>query len=478
MKAKIYYHDIGDYLDREEKLRILKRFGSFANPEMPLQELQPNEHGDWISVRNDAFETFIPLGDKEDKTNKQTFFLPIYSNGLKTQRDAWVYDSAKSRLSQRVAEMIAYYNEQREVFAEAAKGNKDLEAKDFLPFNASKISWTRALLWDIEKQKAYSYMEKGIVTAYYRPFFKQCLYFDRGFNEMVYQIPKLFPSAQKNLVICVSGVGVTKDFTAIISNIIPDLELIGKSQCFPLYYYEESNAAQQGLFDSGAEQQYTRRDGISDFILARAQKQYGKNVGKEDIFYYVYGFLHSPEYRQTFAADLKKMLPRLPLVENVKDFWAFSKAGRALADLHLNYETAPHHPEVTVQGDAPSPSGRDGEGLYRVQKMRFPAKDRKDTILYNNQITIENIPAKAYEYVVNGKSALEWIMERYQITTHKDSDITNDPNDWALEHGKPRYILDLLLSIIHVSCETMDIVAGLPKVNFASAAETSCESPA
>ncbi|HEY9123455.1 MAG TPA: type ISP restriction/modification enzyme, partial [Bacteroidales bacterium] len=254
-------------------------------------------------------------------------------------------------------------------------------------------------------------------------------------------------------------------------NVIPDLQLQANGQCFPLYYYEENNATQKSLFDSDdastgpASNKYVRRDAISDFILERAKQQYGKSVTKEDIFYYVYGFLHSKEYRETFANDLKKMLPRLPLVENVKDFWAFSKAGRQLAELHLNYESITPYPDVTVIGD-------DGQ-TYTVEKMRFPKKDQKDTIIYNSHITVSNIPAKAYEYVVNGKSAIEWIMERYQVTVHKESGIVNDPNDWAKEVGNPRYILDLLLSIINVSVQTVDIVNSLPTLTF----ETSAQEP-
>jgi predicted helicase len=234
-------------------------------------------------------------------------------------------------------------------------------------------------------------------------------------------------------------------------------------QCFPLFYYEERQKQQRTIFDEAGENEYIRRDGVTDFILERAKKQYGKNVTKEDIFYYVYGFLHSPEYREKFANDLKKMLPRLPLVEDVRDFWAFSKAGRKLADLHINYESVPAYPGVAVaQSSDDSKSSYD----YKVTKMRFPKKDQKDTIIYNSKITVSNIPAKAYEYVVNGKSAIEWIMERYQITTHKESGIRNDPNDWATEVDKPSYILDLLLSIINVSVQTVDIVVGLPKVSF------------
>jgi predicted helicase len=202
----------------------------------------------------------------------------------------------------------------------------------------------------------------------------------------------------------------------------------------------------------------TTKNGISDFIFKRAKKQYSKTVTKEDIFYYVYGILHSPEYRTAFANDLKKMLPRLPLLDKVADFWAFSKAGRALADLHINYETVPPYHGVTVTGA--------DSGFFRVEKMRFPKKGQKDKITYNSKITLSDIPDKACQYVVNGKSAVEWIMERYQVKTDKKSGIANDPNDWAEEVGNPRYILDVLLSVINVSVQTVDIVAELPKVDF------------
>ena len=172
----------------------------------------------------------------------------------------------------------------------------------------------------------------------------------------------------------------------------------------------------------------------------------------------MYGILHSPEYRSAFANDLKKMLPRLPLLDSAKDFWAFSRAGRALADLHINYETVPPYDGVTVT-EADS-------GFFRVEKMRFPKKGQKNSIIYNSKITLSDIPEKAYQYVVNGKSAVEWIMERYQVKTDKKSGITNDPNDWAEEAGNPRYILDVLLSVINVSVQTVDIVEGLPKIDF------------
>jgi predicted helicase len=256
------------------------------------------------------------------------------------------------------------------------------------------------------------------------------------------------------------------------------LELVHHSQCFPLYYYTKNEVQQGNLFDTSTEDAYTRRDAISDYILSRAHVQYGNRVTKEDIFYYVYGFLHSPSYRSTFASDLKKMLPRLPLVEEVDHFWTFSKVGRALSDLHLNYEQAPRYPGVIELysplsiSDVMSQSSSSELSYvdYRVDRMRFPvgqrAQDCPSTIIYNSHITLENIPSLAYSYHINGKSALEWVMERYALTTHKESQISNDPNAWSNEHTSPRYILDLLHSVITVSLRTIELVKTLPSINL------------
>src|SRR5690606_19729551 len=246
------------------------------------------------------------------------------------------------------------------------------------------------------------------------------LYYDKSFIERPGLSEIIFPNEKyNNLLISVSGISSSKNFSLLITNCFSTLDNIEKSQGFPLYFYEKNTNQQKSLFDNPNESEYIRRDGVSDFIFKRAQKQYGKNVTKEDIFYYVYGFLHSPDYRTTFANDLKKMLPRLPLVDDVRDFWKFSKAGRQLAELHIHYETVPSFDGVRVTGAE--------SGFYTVEKMRFPKKGQKDTIIYNSKIVVSDIPEKAYEYVVNGKSAIEWIMERYAITIHKDSGIKNDP---------------------------------------------------
>lgn len=453
-KAFINYHDIGDYLSREEKLSIIAGMRGVLNPAMKWQQLHPDAHGDWLNQRNDVFGTFIPLGDKDNRENKQTFFAPYYSNGLKTQRDAWCYNASRAKLADNVRHTIDFYNS----LVRAQKEKRPLPI-----ITDSDISMTRAFQNDLAREREKIFHKDAICTALYRPFNKTNCYFHPSLNERVYKMLSVFPhSVNKNVVICVPGVGSSKDFSVHITNIVRDLDTYGGMQCFPLYYYEKKSIYQPTLFDGDDNAQYTRRDGITSFILERCRESYGPKVTKEDIFYYVYGLLHSPDYRKAFAADLKKLLPRLPLVEKPADFWTFSKAGRVLAELHLNYETQAPCPDVKVEGAE--------NGKFRVEKMRFGKTDSgaadKSIIEYNPWIRLTSIPLEAYDYVVNGRSAIEWIMERYQIKTDKASGITNDPNDWAEEHGKPRYILDLLLSVITVSLETLRRVRDLPRLSF------------
>ena len=484
-KAEIYYYDIGDYLSREQKLDIIASFKSMKN--LPFTRLKPNEHGDWISQRNDKFGTWISIGDKDNKDNKSTFFAPVYSRGLVTARDSWCYCFSKKQLESQMRLSIDFYNEQRKLFANEKAKNPTANARAFVSYDDSKLSWNRGILNYCEKNKTIDFENDSVRLSLYRPFCKQNSYFNVAMNDMTYQLDKHFPSPNtKNLVICTKGVG-DKDFSCLISEHLPDLQVIFNGQCFPLYWYETIEPEQNSLF--GDDAQIVRHEAVSDFILERAQGKYGNKVQKEDIFYYVYGILHSKSYRKTFCADLKKMLPRIPLISDYEKFWAFSKAGRKLANLHLNYEQIAAYQGLTIESlenkeyEVASSKNTPGGELfvaekpkagtsnseyeyYEVCQMKFPKKGQKDTIIYNHYHTVKNIPQKAYEYVVNGKSAIEWIMERYAVTTDKKSGITNNPNDWSREHEKPRYILDLLLSIVNVSVQTADIVDALPDVDW------------
>ena len=451
--AAIHYEAVADYLSREEKLALVSERGSMLSDKMSLSSIAPNQAGDWINQRDGLFETFIGLAPEKKYDIKSSTVFVINSRGLETSRDSIVYSSCLSDITNNVRDMISRYNKQREEFHSVENKVKDLLS--FIHDEDARIIWTRGTRRNCENNVIYSFDESNIRTGIYRPFFKQHVYVSAQANEYVNHWLRFFPTPQsKNLVICISGVGVTKEFSCIMVDTIPDLELICKSQCFPLYWYEKNERDALSLFDS-CDDDYTRHSGVTDFILQRAREEFEPKVTAEDVFYYVYGLLHSEEYRKRFSSDLKKSLARIPLVASTQDFKAFVKAGRKLADLHLNYETGPLCQQLIITGDKPS--------KLRVTKMRFPSKEDKGTILYNDSVKIENIPMAAYDYIVNGKSAIEWVMERYAVTTNADSGIVNDPNLWC---DNPRYILDLVSRVIQMSVETQKIVASLPKLEF------------
>lgn len=447
-KAKIYYHDIGDYLKREEKLQIVKDFSSITNPNLNLKVLKPNKESDWINQRNESFGNFIPIDSEVKYDRNSTTFFIIKSPGISTGRDFWIYNYSSEKVKDSMIKMIAFYNDQV----------KCCNNKLSLSNDETKISWTANLKKDALKGKEYKILSVKSISVNYRPFTKQFLYNDSRLIERKGLVENFLSSNTFNPIILTSGKGSSKDFSVFISELLVSMDYLEKTQAFPLYYYEKRDKRNLSLFDEGGDSEYIQRDGVSDFILERAIAIYGNRVSKKDIFYYVYGILHSKDYRETFANDLKKMLPRIPLVDEPRDFWKFSKAGRELAELHINYESVPLSDEVTVIGAESS--------NFKVNKIKPLSKDQRDTILYNGSITIKDVPEKAYQYVVNGKSAIDWILDRYQVKTDKKSGITNNPNDWADEVGNPRYILDLLLSVINLSCQTVDIVNGLPKLNF------------
>jgi predicted helicase len=289
---------------------------------------------------------------------------------------------------------------------------------------------------------------------------------------MLYQVPKIFPKSElKNLAICTTGVGNRIEFSSIICDAIPDLHMgdsNGACQCFPLFLYEKNEPLVGKLFQEEDECElidgYRRKAAITDAIHTDFREAYEATLSKEDVFYYVYGVLHSPEYRARFSSDLKKMLPRIPFTKETVDFWRFSQAGRDLAHWHLNYENVEPYP----LNEQSTVLNFDSALHYKVQKMTFGRKNKaidKTTVVYNSHITLTGIPLEAYDYIVNGKPAIEWIMERYQLTRDKDSGIINDPNDWSREHNQPRYILDLLKRVVNVSVETLKIVNTLPALN-------------
>lgn len=464
-KCELNYHEVEPYLNREQKLALLQHLQSLngLHRERKWERINPNENHDWINQRDPAFGGFICINGEPNS------FFDIRSNGVQTNRDDWVYNLSGESLKYNVEKFLKFYNQQVKKHGTKCALLDEKEAKPLLDEDAKNIKWTRGLVKNVCRGKEIQFISGNIRTALYRPFFKQRLYFDKTVIEYPNQWAAWFPTdSHANLFFSATGPSAEKPFSVLISSIVPDLEVISKGNCFPLYLYEKDEPQEGELIRHASEGElvdgYRRRSAITDAILADFRAAYEKRITKEDIFYYVYGMLHSPEYRTRFASDLKKMLPRLPFTRDKVDFWRFSQAGRDLAQWHLNYETVEPWPVKEHHSELLSDPAKD----FLVQKMTFGRKDKqvdKTTIHYNARITLTGIPLEAYDYVVNGKPALEWIMERYQITVDKDSGIRNDPNDWAREHNQPRYILDLLKRIVRVSLETMKIVNALPALN-------------
>ncbi len=523
--GKIYFHDIGDYLTREEKLEKIESYASIAGiTEASIwQTVVPDTHGDWLKQRDGSFSDFIVLGDKKSDALK---LFDNFSRGLEAGRDAWCYNASKESVVGNMTRMVVFYNNEvarfNAVYARLDKKAREERMDGFINTDPAQISWTTSLKQELANDNHFTFKVSSLTPSLYRPFTKQWVYYDSVFIHRVGQMPRIFPDVHaENIVIWTQGTGSSQDFTCFISNLIPDLQGPAKIQCFPLYLYDPvvpAQAGTQSMLDWGEAKPldsrlrgndgdvrgdggyvhgndgYVRRDAITEEGLAHFQSAYpGETISKEDVFYYVYGLLHSPDYRERYADNLSKELPRIPHVKTAAGFRAFSQAGRKLAELHLNYETVPIYQGTKVLGadgkvfnlgdpkplDSRLRGNDDGgrgnderEGFWRVEKMKVPKTDGKKDLtrlIYNAYITVSGIPPEAYDYIVNGKPALDWVVERQCVKTDKDSGIVNDANDWAIETmGNPRYPLELFMRVVTVSLETMKIVNALPPLEIAS----------
>lgn len=465
--GRIHFHDIGDYLDQKQKLAIIRDFGSVEgiSKAKGWKSITPDENNDWLDQVDRSFDQYIEIGNKSKDADLTIF--TTYSLGVASGRDAWAYNSSLAKLRSNVASSIAYYNSEVGRLADLPSVDRSKHAV----VDKRKFSWNRNAFQDLEKSKLYSFNESKIHRAIYRPYSAQNLYFDQQYNAMIYLTHRIFPTPEvSNLTITVKGNWRGEGQLALMTDSLFCLQPDGGAQCFPLYLYEETQP-DDGLFTASGGQTggHTRRDAITDEGLAHFQAAYpGKEISKEDLFYYIYGLLHSPDYRERFKNNLAKQLPRIPAAKTFADFAAFRDAGRALGDLHVNFETVTPYMVTFKEGDHAliTEAHDDPAKFYRVKKMKFGGKGKekdKTTVIYNEHITMQNIPLEAYDYVVNGKPALEWVMERQVVKTDKASGIVNDANDYANETvGDPRYPLELFQRVITVSLETMRIVNGLP----------------
>ncbi|WP_208442301.1 type ISP restriction/modification enzyme, partial [Bartonella raoultii] len=488
--GKIYFYAVEDYCTREKKLKTIKGFGSIDGITRSggWKIITPDKHGDWINQRDDSFKTFLAIGYKSYKKEHGKKLFETYSRGIMTSRDAWVYNSSHHSLEKNMSNMIGFYNSEVERFNDIYPHTdhkiRASSVNDFVDLDTSKISWSRALKQHLAKGKTFEFKRDCLTQSLYRPFTQQWLYYNHTFNEMICQMSRIFPMEQtvENRGIEITGIGAKKDFSVLMTKILPDLNVIdGGSQCFPRYIYEDTMVSknksekQSHLFLISTEENTTaglqRRDAITDEGLTHFKAAYpNETITKDDLFYYVYGILHSEDYRTRYADNLSKELPRIPCVKSAKDFWKFVTAGRQLGHLHVNYEDVEPYPVSFKKGNPKQTDTSNPKEFYYVTEMRFAGNSKKkdkSTVFYNSNIIITDIPLEAYEYIVNGKPALEWVMERQCVKTDKKSGIVNDANRYAIETmGNPAYPLELFQRVITVSLETMKIVKNLPKLEI------------
>lgn len=467
----VHYCDIGDYLTREQKLSAISKFGSIK--EIPWKTIRPNDNNDWINQRNSNFINFIALGDKK-RSEQISMFNDNFSNGVITSRDSWLYGFSEEAVSNNANGLIRVYNEERirchsDYQESVDKGEIGADSKlqetylmNIRNNDTKKISWSRGLsrLFCQNKELPVS---GDIRTATYRPFCKKKLAYDKNLIELPSRWDNIFPTAEsENIVLCVSAPPLKKNFSTLITNTIQDYHLFENSFCFPLFIYEKdsknSDNLQFNLSDYMNDAQlkqhkseYKRRYAISDAALRKLREIYGNKVEKEDIFYYLYAVLQCKKYVELYGDNLSKEMPRIPMLDK---FPEYVHIGRELAKLHLDYEQEVDPASIRLQVQIDKPD-------YTVEKMQFKKEGKiiqKDTIYFNRFITIRNIPDRAYEYIVNGKSAIEWIMERYAVTVDKASGIKDDPN----LYGDEKYIYNLLISVIALSIRTQDLIDSMP----------------
>ncbi len=578
-RARIFHARVDEFWRKEEKYHYLDEVQQRQKVEW--KSINPDEKNTWLTEGlHDEFEAFPPMGTKEVKANESSVFI-MYSNGVKTHRDAWAYNFSKAELAQNMQRTITAYNTHVSRWSRLSKKPK---SDDFAEYDDKKLSWSRDLKLDVQRGKYAEFEESKMRSALYRPFCRQRLFFDRILNEEVYQIPHIFPtkeSRKENRAICLTAIGNTKPFHCILTNTIPDLHLTGESQCFPFYTYDEDGSnRRENITDWAVEEfnrvydltpdpsplerggsedprymttdaetwkhlkplarehrkeqteaeeilwqhlrnkklgfKFRRQHAIGEFIVDfvciekklvveldgevhKEQREYDaertrilngrgfrvirfwnsevtnnikdvlarvkqalttplstgegsgvRSITKADIFHYIYALLHHPTYRERYAANLRRELPRVPFV---KDFRSFAEAGKKLATLHVEYEKQKQYKLDVIESKV-------GHLNYRVEKMKL-SKDKK-TLIYNDFFKLGGIPQEAFEYRLGNRSALEWIIDQYQISTDKRSGITNDPN----RADDPEYIMRLIGQVITVSLETVKIVKQLPKLEM------------
>ena len=455
--CKIHYSDIGDYLTREQKLEALREAVSIKGIS-DWQAITPNTDYDWVDQRSEVFQQLYPLGSQAAKSGKaDDVIFKLFSTGYLTGKDSYIYNFSHDSCAENAERMTWDYLTALSELEINPQFSEDVVASRYI----KNIKWDRELKNNLKRRKKGDFEKSYIRKTSYRPFIATNCYADYTFAQVKAQQDRIFPdSSSENSVICIPNKGSKNPFSALMTDMMPDRHFIEAAQCFPRWLYPKPTDASNttGTFQ-GFDEALERIDNISDTALRAFRNHYRDDtITKDDIFDYIYGILHAPSYRDQFANDLSKMIPRIPFAP---DFRAFAEAGQRLADLHLNYETCEQYPDLKVEPITPSLLWEEKPEHFRLgtRAMRFADKETKTTLIINEHVCLSGIPEEAHRYVVNGRTPLEWFLDRYKIKKDTNSGILNDPNGWF---ENPRDLITAIERIVHVSVESTKIIENLP----------------
>ena len=468
---RIYYRDIGDSHSASEKLSIVS---SATVSSIDWDTIEPNSYGDWLNPRSQDFSNWPIIGEK--KSGEHARIFADYSLGLATNRDNWAYAYSEDDLVAKVAINIEFYNSEVERFK--SEGRDKYEEK----IDSARFNWDRVNKRQVRQGIPIRFRKDSVRLSAYRPFNKRITYFDpqQQLNNCTYLLPGMFPTvSHKNVGMTICAASTRTPFSALAVDMIPNLGFfMDPAQFFPRFTWVSSKILDNDLFNGRTASTmevgsiygqigevvdgYRRVDNITDEIKKLYRDSLGEDISGDDIFHFVYGKLHDPYYRTEYASDLKRLLPHIETPATRAEFDKFAAVGKKLMDLHVNYEDVEPWPlTIDVTGD------EDDRETWRVTKMAWAKRKDPETgknvndvtrLKYNKRVTISDIPADADEYMLGSRSALAWVIDRYQVKTDKASGNVNDPNDWADEVSNPRYIVDLIGKVTRVAVETVQIV--------------------
>ncbi len=454
--AKVYYYQVPDYFKRQQKLELLKKFGSIKN--VPWQEIKPDKEGNWINQGSEEFKKFTPIEE----------IFEEYTFGIVSGRDYWVYDFSKEKLKQKIQRMIETYNEQLE---KVRKGI--IKKKEDLTKDKTKISWSRTLQQAIfsPKAKKTNFENAGIIVkTSYRPFVDMYLYFSRLFIHEVKKFPQIFPTpSAENVVIFFTGTGIPRPFSALVDKKIVTYDTLPHATVIPLYLYQPLEEVQKRktLFGEKTEQtqtvelegkKYLKKVNVKRDFLRKLSAKYNTEIQPEELYYYVFAVLSNPEYGRKYANDLKRERPRIPFPEDYQTFKTLSELGRKLTELQLNYWNLEEYPlKVEIN---PECDPQKEETYY--PRLKFD-RNKPTELRYNDCITLKGIPEDVHNWKIAGRSPIEWLAEYLKPRTHKESGITIDPADYIKETGEKEYFLKLIKQVVKLSLEVQQVLKEIQK---------------